>query len=121
MNQIDELFTEIAREHLCIETLETRNLDSLDFHDVSVAGVKNALLAAYRAGSPEAAPPIVVVTVRGGLIEDVDATMPAHVVVEDWDIPEWDAGKKPTRNVWKLNASLTARKAEQLRRLIANY
>lgn len=30
------LFTEIARKHLGIETLETRNSDSLDFHDVGV-------------------------------------------------------------------------------------
>jgi hypothetical protein len=50
MKPIDELFTGIAREHLGIETLETRNLDSLDFHDVSVAGVRDALRAAYQAG-----------------------------------------------------------------------
>ena len=45
-----ELFTAIAREHLIIQTLETRNSDSLDFHDVSVCGVKHALLHAYQAG-----------------------------------------------------------------------
>ena len=45
-----ELFTNIAREHLNIPTLETRNSDSLDFHDVSVCGVKNALSHAYQAG-----------------------------------------------------------------------
>jgi len=33
---------QIAREHLHIETLETRRSDSLDFHDVSVWGVKAA-------------------------------------------------------------------------------
>jgi hypothetical protein len=44
------LFTKIAREHLMIETLETRNRDSLDFHDVSVRGVERALRAAYDAG-----------------------------------------------------------------------
>jgi hypothetical protein len=31
-------------------TLETRNSDHLDFHDVSVWGVKSALMAAYEAG-----------------------------------------------------------------------
>lgn len=50
MTPIDDLFTEIAREHLGIETLETRNSDSLDFHNVSVWGVKDALQAAYEAG-----------------------------------------------------------------------
>lgn len=44
------LFTAIAKEHLSIETLETRRSDSLDFHDVSVWGVCAALEAAYQAG-----------------------------------------------------------------------
>jgi hypothetical protein len=30
------LLTEIARKHLNIETLETRNSDSLDFHDCAI-------------------------------------------------------------------------------------
>ena len=44
------LLTEIAKTHLSIETLETRNSDALDFHDVSVWGVEAALEAAYQAG-----------------------------------------------------------------------
>ena len=47
---LDALLTQIAQEHLFIETLETRKSDSLDFHDVSVWGVKEALIAAYQAG-----------------------------------------------------------------------
>ena len=47
---LDALLTRIAQEHLLIETLETQNSDSLDFHDVSVWGVKEALIAAYQAG-----------------------------------------------------------------------
>lgn len=47
---LDALLTRIALEHLFIETLETQNSDSLDFHDVSVWGVKEALIAAYQAG-----------------------------------------------------------------------
>ena len=47
----DQLFTAIAKEHLFIETLETRRSDSLDFHDVSVWGVRAALEAAYKAGA----------------------------------------------------------------------
>lgn len=52
MNQekLDALFTEIAKKHLLIETLESRKRDCLDFHDVSVRGVKSALQAAYDAG-----------------------------------------------------------------------
>ena len=47
---LDALLTQIAQEHLFIDTLETRNSDSMDFHDVSVWSVKEALLAAYQAG-----------------------------------------------------------------------
>ena len=47
---IDQIFALIAEKHLNIETLETRNSDSLDFHDVSVWGVRSALEAAFKAG-----------------------------------------------------------------------
>jgi len=40
----------IAAEHLGIETLETRNSDSLDFHEVSVWSLQAALEAAFQAG-----------------------------------------------------------------------
>ena len=50
MNQLDQSLTAIASEHLGIATLEARNSDRLDFHDVSVWGVKNALRHAYQAG-----------------------------------------------------------------------
>ena len=46
----DKLFQKIAEEHLFIETLEERKMDDLDFHNVSVWGVKAALQAAYEAG-----------------------------------------------------------------------
>ena len=45
-----EQLEQIAKEHLFIETLETQNSDRLDFHDVSVWGVKAALQAAFEAG-----------------------------------------------------------------------
>ena len=47
---VDERLAAIAKEQLRIDTLETRNSDSLDFHDVAVWSVKAALEAAYRAG-----------------------------------------------------------------------
>ena len=50
MPDIHELLEEIAKANLNIETLEIRNSDGLDFHDVSVWGVKEALMQAYRAG-----------------------------------------------------------------------
>lgn len=46
----DQLIAEIALQHFNIETLETRNSDNLDFHDVAVWCVKDALEAAYEAG-----------------------------------------------------------------------
>lgn len=48
--QIDQLLTEIAKKHLSLETLEARNSDSLDFHDVAVWSLKEALQEAYEAG-----------------------------------------------------------------------
>jgi hypothetical protein len=46
----DELFTEIAQQHLLVETLVTRKSDSLDFHNVAVWNIQAALEAAYEAG-----------------------------------------------------------------------
>ncbi len=54
---LDALLTRIAQEHLLIDTLETQNSDSLDFHDVSVWGVREALIAAYQAGQADAQKP----------------------------------------------------------------
>ena len=45
------LFNEIAREALSIPTLKIQNRDRLDFHDVSVWSVLEALDKAYEAGS----------------------------------------------------------------------
>ena len=41
---------QIAKDKLFIETLDTQNSDSLDFHDCSVWCIKEALEAAYEAG-----------------------------------------------------------------------
>lgn len=40
----------IAKTELRIPTLETRGSDGLDFHDVGVAGLRAALVRAYRLG-----------------------------------------------------------------------
>ena len=48
--KIKALFAKIALDHCFVETLEARNSDSLDFHDVSVWGLQSSLQAAYEAG-----------------------------------------------------------------------
>lgn len=51
---LDQLFQQIALDHLFVDTLETRNSDRLDFHEVSVWGIKTALQAAFDAGKQAA-------------------------------------------------------------------
>lgn len=46
----DKKILEIAKKHLRLETLETRNRDSLDFRDQAVWSIEAALEAAYEAG-----------------------------------------------------------------------
>jgi hypothetical protein len=46
----DALILEIAQRRLFLETLETRNSDRLDFHDVAVWAIRDALAEAYEAG-----------------------------------------------------------------------
>ncbi|MFI5298960.1 MAG: DUF6900 domain-containing protein [Polyangiales bacterium] len=50
-SQATSTLLDIARRHLRLETLETRNMDSLDFHELSVASIQDALEAAYLAGA----------------------------------------------------------------------
>ena len=45
-----KILDSIAAEHLYIDTLKTRHSDSLDFHDLAVWQIKEALEAAFRAG-----------------------------------------------------------------------
>jgi hypothetical protein len=46
----ETLLLEIATRHFFVETLETRNRDRLDFHDVAVWAMRAALTEAYAAG-----------------------------------------------------------------------
>ena len=50
MSKLETLLTQIAQQHLGIETLQTRRSDSLDFHDVAVWCLRDALEAAFNAG-----------------------------------------------------------------------
>lgn len=49
-SRCDKILEDIAREHLNLETLQTRNSDSLDFKEQSVWAIKKALLEAFDAG-----------------------------------------------------------------------
>jgi hypothetical protein len=42
---------EIARRHLGLDTLDTRNADALDFHDLAVWSIREALIAAFESGA----------------------------------------------------------------------
>ncbi len=53
----EALLREIARNHLFLETLEPRNVDSLDFHDHPVWAIHSALEAAFAAGRRAATQP----------------------------------------------------------------
>ena len=48
--QRDALILEIAQRQFHLETLETRNWDRLDFHDVAVWAIRAALEEAFEAG-----------------------------------------------------------------------
>ena len=50
---MEKIIFAIAQKHFNIDTLQTRNLDRLDFYDVSVASIKAALEDAYQAGKKE--------------------------------------------------------------------
>lgn len=50
MKPLDQLLTNISRDHLGLSTLKVRHGDSLDFHDVAVWQVEAALKAAFDAG-----------------------------------------------------------------------
>ena len=48
--KVDKLLTNIAKDELFIETLETRMSDDLDFHDTAVWSIRKALERAYQLG-----------------------------------------------------------------------
>ena len=46
----EALMLDIAKRHFYVETLDTRNSDGLDFHDVAVWSIRAALEEAFEAG-----------------------------------------------------------------------
>lgn len=55
MNRRDMTLEAIAKEHLRVDTLVKRDQDTLDFYNVSVVRIRQALRAAYAAGLAAAA------------------------------------------------------------------
>lgn len=51
---VHDKLAQIALAHLDIETLEQRGRDALDFHEVSVWSLKDALMCAFEAGRSNA-------------------------------------------------------------------
>ena len=49
-SSVDVIIRQIARDVLGINSLETQNSDSFDFHDVSVWQIKSALENAFKVG-----------------------------------------------------------------------
>ena len=45
-----DIFSKIAKEELCIDTLEKQGRDCFDFHDVGVVGLQRALKRAFVEG-----------------------------------------------------------------------
>lgn len=92
MNGKQKIFTQIAQKHLGIQTLEQRNRDSLDFHDVGVVGVQQALSAAYDAGQASAG---------AGLTESLRDNLSPEAVAAmvSWLQPATTNDKKVTREI----------------------
>jgi len=47
---LNKILTQIAQKNFNIETLEARNMDNLDFHEVAVWQIQDALNDAFLAG-----------------------------------------------------------------------
>ena len=50
MAYTDKVLEGIAKKNFNVDTLQTRNSDSLDFHDVAIWSIKSALEEAFLAG-----------------------------------------------------------------------
>lgn len=51
MEKIEDLLEQIAFDHLSVSTLRTRGGDNLDFYDISVWCLREALVEAFNAGT----------------------------------------------------------------------
>ncbi len=98
----DDMFSTIAKKHLNIVTLEAQKSDSLDFHDVSVWGIKAALDAAYQAGRKAAqGKPKIIETGKVGTSYKGTIEISYPDLVETWGEPQKGDGYK-TEAEWTI-------------------
>ena len=102
MMDIDKLLADIARQQLKIKTLETRNSDSLDFHDVSVWSLRTALLCAFEAGRKAGrTKPKIIETGKSGTCYQATIEASYQDLVEVWGEPAKGDGYK-TEAEWVI-------------------
>ena len=54
MNEMEETVKKIAKVHLRIDNLDEQGSDRLDFHELHVLSIRDALNAAYKRGAIDA-------------------------------------------------------------------
>ncbi|MBX7104266.1 MAG: hypothetical protein K1X57_09295 [Gemmataceae bacterium] len=124
MKHIDTILTDIAVKHLRIPTLAERHSDSLDFHCVSVWGIRDALRAAFDAGAtsalsrpvPEQGLPIPYDAYEiEGVASFVDEHDTYYEPTEDADAEMWTLyGHIPGRGVEAIGDFRTREHAEEV-------
>ena len=123
MRHIDTVLTDIAVKHLRIPSLAERRSDSLDFHCVSVWGIRDALQAAFDAGAtsalprPEPArelpPPYDAYEIHGVAFANTERTI--YEPVEDADAEMWTLyGHIPGQGVEAIGDFRTREYAEEV-------
>lgn len=92
---LDTLLTQIATTQMIgVETLEERGSDSLDFVEVSVWGLKDALTAAFIAGQQAATAGQTQIAWEGGEVEIIEFTQEGKHATgirlpNDWEAKAW--------------------------------
>jgi len=85
------------------------------------AQARAAIATAEAAALPETAVRLILtVTVRGGLVQDLDATASVTVIVEDWDTDDDETGEKPARSIHTLAGKTSGQSANVLLHRISN-
>jgi hypothetical protein len=92
--KIPRCATKIAKEILDIETLETRNSDGLDFHEVSVWEIRDALVVSGDAPTEPELHPHRHRHAPHGFQRELGTNHAYHAVNEADRPSEWKSGRK---------------------------